>query len=330
MGCAKQNSKIRVVTIDEVYQTQRDEADNIDSPAIWHGPNSENWVIATAKEGNVLVVYDAATGDVIKRFGQTGIKEGQFSRPNGIFIIDNLALIVERDNQRVQVLALPDFRCLGFIGDTVLIKPYGLFVYPAERGHYNLYVTDNYETIDEKVPTDSLLGKRIHQFDFSIHHKKINWKHIRQFGATQGIGVLKVVESIWGDVANNRLLIAEEDTMQSSVKVYDLEGNFSGIVFGRGVFKHQVEGIALFETGPQTGYWIVTDQSYDENQFHLFDRTTFKHLVTLQSPNTTNTDGIWLSTTPFSQFHQGIFAAIHNDGNVSVFDWGEIVNRIGL
>ena len=269
IGCTAIDSKTKVVTIDETYQTQRNEADNIDSPAIWHGPNGEHWIIATAKEGNVLVVYDAATGSLIQRLGETGNKPGQFSRPNGIFVIDDLALIVERDNRRVQVLNLPNFHCLGFIGDNVLAKPYGLFAYPLKNGHYNLYVTDNYETPDEEVPPDSLLGKRIHQFDFFIDHDSISWKCIREFGATQGIGVLKVVESIWGDVENNHLLIAEEDTTQSSVKVYNLEGNFSGIVFGQGVFKHQVEGIALFETGSQTGYWIVTDQSHDENQFHL-------------------------------------------------------------
>jgi 3-phytase len=42
-----------VAVIKEAFTTLRDESDNVDSPAIWHGKNGQNWLLATAKEGNV-------------------------------------------------------------------------------------------------------------------------------------------------------------------------------------------------------------------------------------------------------------------------------------
>ncbi len=330
LACSQPEENLDVFTVAEVYQTERDEGNNIDSPSVWHGPNEEHWLIATAKEGDALFVYKAANGEFIIKVGEPGTQPGQLARPNGVFVIDDLAIVVERDNRRIQVLDLPEFNSLGFIGDTLLINPYGLFVHKLENGDYSMYVTDNYETVDEKVPPDDELGKRVHHYNFSLNENQLDWTLVKQFGEASGAGVLRIVESIWADVEHNRLLIAEEDETQSSVKVYDLQGNFTGIIFGRDVFNYQVEGIALYETDPETGYWIITDQSHENNRFHIFSRKNFKYVATFTAPNTTNTDGIWLSPVAFGDFSKGVFFAVHNDGNVSAIDWESVINITGI
>ena len=120
-------------TVAERYVTERDPADNVDSVAVWHAPGDTHWLLATAKETDRLLVYDATTGKPLQKFGASGSGPGQFERPNGIYVIDDLALVVERDNRRVQVLRLPNFETLaifGADGETPLRKPYGLWVQP--------------------------------------------------------------------------------------------------------------------------------------------------------------------------------------------------------
>jgi 3-phytase len=39
----------QAVVLKEAFHTERDESNNVDSPAIWHGPGGENWLLATAK-----------------------------------------------------------------------------------------------------------------------------------------------------------------------------------------------------------------------------------------------------------------------------------------
>jgi hypothetical protein len=46
---------LKLRLIKEAFTTLRDESDNVDSPAIWHGEDGQNWLLATAKEGNVLL-----------------------------------------------------------------------------------------------------------------------------------------------------------------------------------------------------------------------------------------------------------------------------------
>lgn len=318
------------VTINEIFQTERDEPANIDSPAIWHGPNNEHWLIATAKGIDKLYISDAITGKPIKIFGVSGDSIGQLGYPNGISVFENYLFIVERDNQRVQVFSLPQLESIGFISDSMLVNPYGLFIYQESDNINHLYVTDNYLTKDDQIPPIEQLDQRIHHYTFTILDGQINSQLVNMFGETSKDGALYIVESIYGDPINNSILIAEEDTTRSAVNVYDFDGNYKNISFGQDIFKRQVEGIALYQTSETDGYWIITDQNHTENCFHIFTRMNFIHIGSFSGPKTTNTDGIWLTQESFGLFNNGAFYAVHNDGNVSAFDWQEVVTKLNL
>ena len=119
------------VTVMEVFTTPRDTLDNIDSPAVWHGPDGEHWLLATAKYGDVLVISDAATGATLRRAGGPGTAAGQLERPNGVAVIDDLAFVVERDNARVQVFRLPSMQSQAIYGTGELTMPYGIVSSPV-------------------------------------------------------------------------------------------------------------------------------------------------------------------------------------------------------
>ncbi len=317
--------------LEEVWQTERDTLDNIDSPAVWHGPDGQHWLLSTAKSTDVLVVNDAATGKELRRVGGSGTGLGKMERPNGVAVIDDLALVVERDNHRVQVFRMPSFTPLGTFGTSVLKKPYGIAVYPAaENGGYVAYVTDNYELMEDVVPPDSMLGERVRQFRVTVASDTVSAELIGTFGDTSGPGVLKVVESIAADVPNNRLLIAEELETGSHIKVYSLDGEFTGQTIDSGLFPHQAEGIILYACGDTAGYWIATDQDMEVNTFHLFDRQTLEHVGSFQGAATLNTDGIALTQRGFADFPSGAFYAVHNDGNVAAFSWATIADSLNL
>lgn len=321
-----------LVTVEPRYLTERDPQDNVDSVATWHGPEDQHWLIATAKETDRLLVYDASNGKPLRKFGASGTALGQFERPNGVFVLDALAFVVERDNRRVQVLRLPGFEPLlhfGSDGETPLRKPYGLWVRAAGAGAYQVFVTDSYETADEKIPPAAELDRRVHVYRLVIANGTGKAQFEKTFGATQGLGVLQIVESIWGDPANDRLLVAdEEEYQQRNIKVYDLEGRFTGRRVGAGIFHFQPEGIALYPCADGSGWWFGTDQGKQENFFHLFDRRTLEYRGSFGSPRVLNTDGIWLDQAPMPGFDHGALFAVHDDGNVAAFDLGVVLDRL--
>jgi 3-phytase len=319
-----------VVAIKEVFTTLRDESDNVDSPAIWHGEDGQNWLLATAKEGNVIIVYDAASGEKIARFGSFGSGLGELSRPNGIAVIDNYAVIVERDNQRIQVFSLPDFESLGTFGETFLRLPYGITIDQFD-GEYHLYVTDNYETPEEETPPADSLGLRVHHFVFTLENNQISAKHIKAFGDTVGEGVLYKVESILIDREYNRLLIADEHEEHRNVKIYDVDGYFTGQVIPHNYFFYEPEGIVVWECeADSSGYYLMVDQGKINNTFQVFDRKTLEYIGGFSGEITLNTDGIAITQKAFGSFIHGAFYPVHNDGSLTAIAWDDIAKILGL
>lgn len=323
-----------IATVAEAFVTPMTPADNIDSPASWTTPDGQRWLIATAKATDKLVVYDGQTGTHLRDVGSTGTGLGQFVRPNGIAVVDDLVLIVERDNHRVQVLRLPDFAPLGVFAADDLRKPYGLWVNKREGG-YDVYVTDSYDAGEDAHGNDVLpplaeLDKRVRRYAMTVQGDKAQGTLVSSIGDTSEAGALRVVESIWGDPANDRLLIAEEDeTYASEFKVYTLAGRFTGTTFGRDAFKAQAEGVMLRTCG-KDGWWITTEQGKQRSVFHLFDRRTFKHVGAFQGNTVANTDGIWLDPHASPRFPDGVLYAVHDDQGVVAFDWASVARQLSL
>jgi len=325
------NAQIPIV--EEVFFTTDQTRENIDSPASWYSESGEHLLFATSKEGHSVNVFDGANGIMLQRIGGQGIELGQFDRPNGIWVIDDLMLVVERDNRRVQVLSIPEMVPLTSFGEDVLRKPYGLYVRKLAGGEYGVYVTDNYETEAGGVPADSALNQRVHRFFLEREGLTAEGEWLEAFGETSGEGRLFVVESIYGDPQHNRLLVAEEledAEMGRSVRVYDLDGHYTGANIGKGIFKAQVEGITLYPTSETDGYWIITDQSKTENLFHVFDRVSLGYLGSFQGKYTLNTDGVWASPQATERYPKGLFFTCDNDRAVSAFDFSEIFEALGL
>lgn len=322
-------AKNEIITIEEDLVSEWNETDNVDSPAFWMDSTNQ-WVIATMKEANGLIIYDANSAKEIKRIGKTGKGEVEFDRPNGIWVIDNLAFIVERDNHRIQVLSIPDFRFMGFIAQDKLIKPYGIYIY-KDNNKYQLYVTDNYEFEEDIIPADSLLGKRVLHYSITLHNEKIKSEFVRYIGEKSGNGVIKVAESIFADEYNNRLLIAEELEENTHIKVYELNsGKFSGVTVGEGLFKYQAEGIALIKCDGNKGFWICTDQNTGDNTFHVFDRISFEYITSFKSKTTQNTDGVWLTQNSFDGFEKGAFIPVNNDGGIGIFSLSSLLDTLKI
>lgn len=321
--------------IEEAFHTDRDEGDNVDSPAIWHGSDGQNWLLATAKEGDAIIAYDANDGSFIERFGEEGRGEGQFERPNGIAVIDDLVLVVERDNRRVQVFTLPEFQSIGHFGsergDDGLKVPYGLAIDKVEDNTYEVYVSDNYNPSDAGYPPEEELDERIQHFRFTVNGNSLESEHLNSFGAISGKGILHKVESLWTDRENNRLLIAEESYNHRGIKEYDLDGNFTGRILPKKYFDSEPEGIALYKCDDGSGYWIMTDQHETSiNKFQIFDRETLNYIGGFRGEITRNTDGIWLTQKSFGNFDHGAFYPVHDDGSVTAIGWTEIAEALSL
>jgi 3-phytase len=329
IGSCQRPSGPELVSIPAVFQTPHDESVNIDSPAVWHGPDGQHWLLATAKSTDEIYVYDAADGSLIMKTGGTGNAPGRFRRPNGIAVFNHVLLVVERDNHRVQVLTLPGLKPLGSFAERTL-RPYGIALYAEDANTVIAAVTDNYETDTGEIPSLEALGKRVHQYRITLHQEGFEASLVRVFGDTTEPGALKKVETIAADPANSRYLIAEELSAEKNIKLYSFEGKFTGTIMGSGEFRYEPEGIAYMQNPAGRGYWFVTDQDLKTNRFLVYDAKTLTLVAAFTCPDVRNTDGVALSQRSFGPFSLGAFYAVHNDGSVAAMDLGLIIDKLAL
>ena len=322
-------------TVDEAFLTPLTPADNIDSPASWTAPDGSVWLIATAKATDKLVVYDGDDGRTRAAIGGSGAKPGQFRRPNGIFVADDRVFVVERDNRRVQMFQLPEFTPLLTFGEEALQQPYGLWVRRIAGG-YQVLVSDAYMAGedakgDDIVPPLPQLDRRFRRYDVVQADGKWAARPVGAFGDTSAAGAIRVPESLFGDEANNRLLIAEEDVPTGTrLREYDLQGRYLGRDVGNGQYVAQAEGIALMRCADGSGWWVASDQFADRTIFHLFERNSLRHAGSFAGKVTGLTDGVWLDERGDARFPQGAFYASHLDLGVAAFDWRDIATALKL
>ncbi len=307
--------------------------DELDSLATWRHPDGTAWLIATAKSSHRLIVFDADTGARLREIGTKGSEPGQFKRPNGIAVHGDRLFVVERDNHRVQVLSLPDFRPLGSFGEAQLRAPYGLWLNPAEDGAIDVYVTDNFmlgERFDVVPPLEQL-NQRVRRYRLRFDAGDgFAAEPEGSFGDTGEADALRIVESIAGDAAHDRLLIADEYRPQSTLREYTLAGRATGRQIPEDTFSFEAEGVSLWACKRDKGYWVSVDQLSPLTVFHVFDRETLTRIGSITGKTVATTDGITLRTAASAQFPKGALFAVHQDKSVAAFDLRDIVAALKL
>src|SRR5690606_26788997 len=215
--------------VPERYVSADNPGDEIDSLATWPAEDGHTWLIATAKSSHSLVVFDADTGERMRSVGRKGDGPGEFLRPNGIAVYGNHLFVAERDNHRVQVFELPGFEPLGTFGAEQLTSPYGLWIHEAAPGEYEVYVTDSFmegEHYDVVRPLEQLdRGVRRYRVTCDADGRHFRARAGGSFGDTSESLALRIVESIAGDPAQRRLLVADEDMRHASnLREYTFDG----------------------------------------------------------------------------------------------------------
>ena len=329
----------RLVTVTERYASDELAQEQLDSLATWTTEDGRTWLIASARSTHRLLVFDADSGERVRTVGSQGDNPGQFNRPNGVAVYADHLFVVERDNRRVQVLALPGFEVVGTFGSAELRRPYGIWVTETGPGDLEVYITDSfmYGSKSDRLPALAELDQRVRRYRVQFDRAGRPTTHYAgAFGDTREESALRRVESIAGDRANDRLLIADESTTHnggqhnSTLREYTFGGRYTGRSLPQDSFGAQADGVALWSCPGGAGYWIAVDQMAPLTIFHLFDRVTLAPRGSFRGTLTARTDGVALHAAATRSFPGGALFTVHDDKAVTAFDLRDIVRLLGL
>ncbi|MDR0351482.1 MAG: hypothetical protein LBH49_02435 [Puniceicoccales bacterium] len=304
--CKKYEKKCKddkIEKIVELWMTPQNHSDNLDSVAC-----AGNRIYVTAKNDHTIQMYDARNGVPLGRFGGKGDDMGQLNRPNGVAAIDNLLFVTERDNSRIQVFSIPDYAHICTFGEDILFRPYGIFVCKVDD-YYLVYITDDGKT--KKSENDD--ARRIVTF---ILDEEMNQMDPLQFGIKDefGVGEFGKLESIYGNLDNKTLLIADEKS--NELKLYSFDGEYLNKKINSEFFSQgDPEGVWFFKKDGRS-YWLAVEQRKKKTTiFHVFDAQTLAHVKSFSGIYTKNTDGICIS----EMNGRLILYAVNDDQAVTAF-----------
>lgn len=287
--------------------------------AFYDGWDGNHRIIAATNNG-VLAIVDAATGALVRTIGVSGTGMGELREPHGIAILgDSIALVVERGNARVQGFHLPDFTTVGTFGDRLLERPTAITAHLAGNA-YAVYVTDNLKSGFARVV----------QFRLTVGNGELIAIHWRTFGDTSGDGAIHSSEAVGVDAEYRRLLIADNVAGASSIKVYDVDGRFSGrvLVTGRG----SVGGMALYACDTRSGYWVTTLRGDSADAFHVFDRASMLRVGVLADTIARTGRALAVDARAHGRFPVGgvVAAGGDGDGRLAATSWRDIAVALHL
>lgn len=310
----------RVVTETVVHDT--------DDPAIWidHADPAHSLVVGTDKDSDGSLYAFDLHGRIVARV--PGLR-----RPNNVDIATGLvlggrpvdiAVVTEREAQRLRVFRLPDLAPLDrgdltvFDGDTTR-APMGIAIYTRPRDHAMFAVVGG-----KSGPADGYLWQYRLEDDGTGHVKMTK---VRAFGAYSG---RKEIEAIAVDDELGYVYYSDE---QYGVHKYAADpdaadANRELALFGTRGFASDLEGISIYRSGPGTGYILVSNQQADT--FRVFPREgtpgrphDHPFLLALRL-STRESDGSDVTNVALPGFPGGLFVAMSTNRTFQFYAWDDL------
>lgn len=305
-----------------------------DDPAIW---------INRADLGKSLVLgTDKDTAGGLYAFNLSGKIVGQtapLKRPNNVDIVTGMmlggiptdvAVITEREEQRLRVFRLPDLTPLD---------DGGLIVFDGDKTRGPMGVALYHRPADGVVfaivggksgPADGYLW----QYRLEDNGAgKVKMTKVRAFGRYSG---KKEIESIAVDAEAGFVYYSDE---QFGVHKYraDPDAPDAGAelaVFGTTGFASDLEGISIYPQAGGAGYILVSNQQADT--FRIFPRAgsagkPHEHpLLASVRLSTRESDGSDVTAEELPGFPGGLFVAMSTDRTFQFYAWADIAAAAGL
>jgi len=335
--------------------------ENTDSLAAFRATDGPVFVAATSKWGRRIDLFNANDGkfarsithkDLVRpngiaaaslpvrssnsrtktgkiEFDTAGIVSDESSSPTAAQSSLQLLLVVDRDAPGLFIFEADTGALLANSSDD-LRNPYGIAT-TLEDDALLIFVTDvsrppkemvTRYRLTEQLQDDSSRAAAVPSDGAT--NTTLRLEPLGTFGDTNA-GRIGTPESIVIDPARKRIYLCDEDRDARNVKVYDVEGNFTGTTFGDGIINGDPEGIVIVSDDVAGDFILVTDQTRRITAWHAFDAESLKLITSFTgAPRIANTDGICIYQETIPGFNDGGLFAVHDDADVRAYDLADV------
>jgi 3-phytase len=330
-SCGKKLVPVRKDAIKPITVTQKLPHDT-DDPAIWIHPTdaTKSIIIGTDKDTDGGLYAFDLSGKIIK-------KSIPLQRPNNVDVAYGLllngekidiAVTTERETNRIRIFSLPDLKPIDnggipvFEGET-LRAPMGIALYTRAADNKIFAVVGR-----KNGPSGSYLW----QYELTdAGNGAVGGKVVRKFGDYSGI---KEIEAIAVDNELETIVYSDE---RFGIRKYYADpaknDNKELAIFGKGDFKSDNEGIAIYKKSATEGYILVSNQQ--ANTFMVYPREGVhgnpnEYPLLAEVPSSTiECDGVDATNVNLGGvYKKGLLVAMSNGMTFHYFNWDTVQAQI--
>jgi 3-phytase len=303
-----------------------------DDPAIWIAPGGADARILGTDKGDVtggVYQFDlqgridlAHSVTPLRRMNNVDVRQRVVLGTDTV----DLAVATERRRGRLRVFHLPDMRPMDrggvvvFDGDTAR-EPMGVALYRRPRDGALFAIVGG-----KSGPADGYLWQYRLEPD---GQGAVRATKVRAFGRYSG---RKEIEAIVADDALGYVYYSDEGVGVRKYHADPDSGNAELALLATTGVADDHEGLALYPTGPGTGYLLLSDQG--ANRLQLFTRegapgAPHDHRRVAVIPvRARETDGVEVTATPLPGFPQGLLVMMSNRGAFHYYDWRDVARHL--
>jgi len=297
-----------------------------DDPAIWVNKikPSKSIVFGTDKDSDGAIYAFDLEGNIIPEKSIYNLK-----KPNNIDIAYNVKIsddlktdilvVTERERKKIRIFAIPSMAPLDNGGLPVFENEHEGYRQPMGIALYTSSIDNSVYIIvsRKKGPASGYLF----QYKLVQDEGALSLKLVRKFGEFSKEQEIEAV------AVDNELGFIYYSDENYGIRKYFAEpdmGNEELYCFGKNIFEHDIEGIAIVKYKGGKGYLVVSNQ---QNQsFSVFSRKENKFIKEIYL-ETKDTDGCDAVSVPLNDtFNTGIFVAMNNSRNFYFYN----LEKLGL
>lgn len=226
---------------------------------------SKQWLLAISD--TTLMVFDARDGKFIKKIGKV-------AQPGTLKVNGGLLFFLDKGQEIVQSILLPNFETSGIIAPGRLKKPVDLTIFASDGNKTSYYISHLGDTTQENSQKISAGASY-----FALNETSEDMG-VPPLGETNGPGIIYKPGAIEVDPTTAQIAVVEESVYPNILKFFDFNGKYDASVRMNFTTTGSIPDLNLYYCPEIKGYWLIaqnTELGGKRASVTFIDRLTYEN-----------------------------------------------------
>lgn len=279
---------------------------------------SKQWLLAISD--TTLLVFDARDGKFIKKIGKV-------LQPGTIKVNGGLLFMLDKGQEIVQSILLPNFETSGIIAAGRLKKPVDLTIFASDANRTSYYISHFGDTTKENSLKISSGASY-----FALNETSEDMA-IPPLGELNGPGVIYKPGALEVDPTTAHIAVVEESVYPNGVKFFDFNGKFDASVRMKLDITGKIPDMDLYYCPEIKGYWLIaqnTELGGKRASVTFIDRLTYENKGEITFQDVDEIRSMSLVQSRIGANIGGMLYIVDSKGSVYGYPWESIKNALKL